>query len=243
MKRATFTILVSIFSFVWLSGQKTDQNMTRPKSAKLPVSGSEKVDFIFSRTFMVGDADSTSITQGRSGSYSIGIGYGIPLGRTVEIKFEPRVTWQKLVFTENTDSTKFFPSSATGSDYIYEKLRMAYVEVPIGFKIKGARNAEDKYKFLFEAGFSFGFNVGSTSKSRFNVDSLNAKLTTKVSNIPDLNELRYGPYIRLGTNWISIYSFYRMTEIYNEEKRFDSPTGERSYPKFPMLEIGFSISI
>ncbi len=252
MKHALFTILISVFSFVCLSGQATDQNMARPKSDKIPVTGSEKVDIIFSRTFMFGNADSASLAQGRSGSYSFGIGYGIPLGRSVEIKFEPRVTWQKLVFTENSsDSTKFFPSTARGSDYVYEKLRMAYVEVPLGFKFKGARNAEDKYKFLFEAGFSFGFNVGGTAKSRFDVDSdgngsLDAKLTTKVNNIPDLNELRYGPYARLGTNWISIYGFYRMTEIYNEDARFPTPTtvsGERAYPKFPKLEIGFSISI
>lgn len=247
MKHALFTALITVFSFVCLSAQTSDQNVARPKSEKIPVAGSEKVDLIFSRTFMFGDANGADIAQGRSGSYSLGIGYGIPLGRAVEIKFEPRVTWQKLVFTEG-DADKYFPSSAFGEDYIYEKLRMGYVEVPIGFKFKGARNAEDKYKFLFEAGFSFGFNVSSTAKARYQVDSIgnnavDARLTTKVNNIPDLNELRYGPFARIGTNWISIYGFYRMTPIFDEEEQFFTPLGNRAYPTFPQLELGVSIRI
>lgn len=248
MKHAFFTTLIIFFTFLTLSGQSTDQNVARPKSDRIPVAGSEKVDLIFSRTFMFANADSADIAQGRSGSTSFGIGYGIPLGRAVEIKFEPRITWQKLVFTETGDSSKFFPTAYAPDNYVFEKLRMAYVEVPVGFKFKGARNAEDKYKFLFEAGFSFGFNVSSTYKSRYEVDldgngSLDAKQTTKVSNVLDLNELRYGPFGRIGTNWISIYGFYRMTEIFDEEKQVTTPTRTRDYPKFPKLELGVSIRI
>ena len=248
MKYALLPILIFLVSSFGLQGQTSDQNVARPKSDNIPVAGSEKVDIIFSRTFMFGDAVGANYSEGRSGSYSLGIGYGIPIGRAFEIKIEPRVTWQKLVFTENGDTTKVFPSTLTGTDYIYEKLRMAYVEVPLGIKVKGARNAEDKYKFLFEAGFSFGFNVSSTAKSRFEVDTdgvggVDSKMTTKVNNIPDLNELRYGPYARIGTNWIAIYGFYRMTEIFDTDSQFNSVNGLINYPTFPQLEIGVSIRI
>ncbi len=248
MKYAFLPILISLFSFMNLHAQTSDQNIAQPRDSDIPVAGSEKVDLIFSRTFMFGDANGTAYSEGRSGSYSLGIAYGIPIGgRVFEIKIEPRVTWQKLVFT-SADSGKVFPSAIYGSNYVYEKLRMSYVEVPLGIKIKGARNAEDKYKFLFEAGFSFGFNVGSTAKTRLEVDSdgsgdLDARQTVKVNNIPDLEELRYGPYARLGTNWISIYGFYRMTDIFDASSQFPSVNGDINYPSFPKLELGLSIRI
>jgi len=242
------TIFLFLFSLQQSYGQSGNENIALPKNDRVPVAGSEKVDLILSRTFLVESPDGVSLNQGRSGTYSIGIGYGIPLGKAVEIKLEPRLTWQKLVFTDKDTTGKYFPSPTAGPDYIFEKMRMSYIEVPLGLKLKLARNIEDKYKFLIEAGFSFGFNVGSTFKSRFEIDTNNngnndGLITSKVTNIPEVAELRYGPFGRIGTNWISLYGFYRMSNIFNEGQLFQTTTGLRAYPQFSNLELGLSIRI
>lgn len=248
MKKAVF-FLFSFLVCVGMNAQSSSDNEAVRVNDRVPVAGSEKTDFIFSRTFMVGTVDGVDFDQARSGSYSLGFGYGIPIGKTVEIKFEPRATWQKIVFREFSDTTKYFPSSATGQDMVYEKLRAFYVEAPIGIKLKLARNAEDKYKLLLEGGFSFGFNAGSTFKTRMKVDADSnpddneSRATFKVNYIDHLNVLRYGPYGRIGTNWISIYGFYRLSDIFDDTQMFTTPTGDVAYPKFPTLELGLSIII
>lgn len=248
MKKAAL-FLLSMFACIALSAQSSSENEALRVNDRVPVAGSEKTDLIFSRTFFVGTVDGVDFDQARSGSYSLGIGYGIPIGKSVEIKFEPRATWQKIVFRQFSDSTKYFPSSSMGAEMIYEKLRAFYVEVPVGVKLKLARNAEDKYKLLLEGGFSFGFNSGSTFKSRFSVDAdddpndMESRATVKVNNFQGFSSLRYGPYGRIGTNWISIYGFYRLSDVFDDSMMFSTPNGDVAFPKFPALELGLSIII
>ena len=248
MKKAAFLFL-SLFVYVAALAQTSNENQALKVNDRVPVAGSEKTDLIFTRTFFAGTVEGVDFDGARSGSYSLGVGYGIPIGNSVEIKLEPRATWQKLVFREFSDTTKYFPSSLTGSEMIYEKLRAFYVEVPVGVKLKLARNAENKYKLLLEGGFSFGFNAGSTFKSRFSVDAdsdpndMESRATVKVNNFEGFNSLRYGPYGRIGTNWISIYGFYRLSDVFDDTMMFNTPSGDVAFPKFPQLELGLSIII
>lgn len=247
MKKAGL-ILFSLFLSMAVVAQSSNDNEAVRLTDRTPVAGSEKTDLIFTRTFFAGSVDGVDFDPARSGSFSLGFSYGIPIGQVVEIKIEPRATWQKLVFREFGDSAKYFPSSAVGDEMVYEKIRAFYVEAPIGIKLKLARNAENKYKFLLEGGFSFGFNAGSTFKTRMNVNAddnpdLESVGTYKVNNVQHLSSLRYGPYGRIGTNWISIYGFYRLTDVFDAGEMFSTPSGDVAYPKFPNLELGLSITI
>lgn len=241
--------LLTFLSILFLSfGQSYAQDNTAMKiNDRLPVSGGEKTDFIFTRSFPVGAApDSVPVVSSRSGIWSIGVSYGIPVGKSMEIKLEPRASWHKLYFRPNNDKT--FPTADTSDGLIFEKHRAFYVEVPVGLKFKLARNADDKYKFHLEAGFSFGFNAGSTFKIRRDADldadgRMESKVTTKIRPIQELSSLRYGPYARIGTNWIAIYGFYRLTEIFDTSKKIGDDNTGVDYPLFPKLELGFSIMI
>lgn len=249
MKRYNLLSLFALLILFSTSVRAQDNSAVKIKD-KLPVTGGEKTDLTFTRSLIIGSVDSVPFDVTRSGTYSLGIGYGIPLGRSVEIKFEPRVTWLKIFYRPVAE--KNFPSQGTDSSLVYEKQRSFYLELPVGLKFKLARNADDRYKILLEGGFSFGLNLGSTAKIRREVDqdlngTFDTRQTLKVHKIPDINALRYGPYVRVGTNWISIYAFYRMTEIFDPEETFgEDPTtglGGRAYPKFPQIEFGFSIMI
>ncbi|MEM0998020.1 MAG: hypothetical protein AAGN35_13095 [Bacteroidota bacterium] len=227
--------------------QNDNSNNAVKINDRLPVSGGEKTDFVFTRSFLAGATpDGAPYATARSGIWAIGFGYGFPIGKVMEIKLEPRAAWHKLVFTASPGKT--FPTADTSTTLVYEKIRSFYIEVPLGLKFKLARNADDKYKLLLEGGFSFGFNAGSTFKTRSEVDqddngSFESRLTTKLRNVQELNSLRYGPYARIGTNWISIYGFYRLTDVFDPNAKIGDDVTGVDYPVFPALEIGFSLML
>ena len=216
---------------------------------RIPVAGNERNDVIFSRTFMLGESpDGVFLSGSRTGSSSIGVSIGIPVGKAFEVKFEPRATWLKLYYDPTMDTSKVFPSAITDEDLVFEKQRAFYLEVPIGFRLKLARNSRDNYKFLLEGGFNFGLNLGASSKSRFNVDLDNdgnndSFSTIKTNGVNNLELLRYGPYGRIGTNWIQIYGFYRLSDIFESDATFNTTGTDMNFPAFPALELGFSISL
>lgn len=198
---------------------------------------------------MVGNVDSAAFEATRSGAYSLGIGYGLPLGKTLLLKIEPRVTWFKTYYNR-TSATKWFPSNDTAATLIYEKQRIAYLEVPVSFKLKLARNNVERYKLLFEAGFVFGARISGTAKTK-HYSSVSAsgallgpKITTKTGGIQDVNNFRYGPFARIGTNWVSLYGFYRMSDVFRGDRQYALPSGgTRAYPSFPRLEVGITFAI
>jgi hypothetical protein len=226
-----------------------DNTAVKVKPEKIPVTGSEKIDFIFTRSVLIGSVEGVSYDVSRSGAYSLGVGYGIPIGKVLEIKLEPRALWHKFYFT-NVQTDKWFPTSDSSARMVYEKQRYSYVEVPIALKFKLARNIVAKYQMLIETGFSFGYQIGSTYKHRradyinANGDPAGAKITTKVNHVHDLNRFRYGPYVRLGTKLVSVYGFYRMSEIFRDGATMKLDDGSsRALPLFPKLEIGLSLTI
>jgi hypothetical protein len=229
--------------------QAPPQNNEAPRvKEKIRVTGGEKTDFIFTRTFMVGQADSlVPFGVSRSGAYTVGVGYGIPIGKVLELKLEPRATWHKIYFKPSPD--KWFPSALNDSSLVYEKQRIFYLEMPIGLKFKLARNAVEKYQVLLEGGFSAGVNFGGALRTRINVDTnsdgiFDGRVTSKLTRVGEWNRFRFGPYARFGLRYVSIYGFYRMTSLYRVGKRFnETSTTTRDYPNFPKLEIGISVTI
>jgi hypothetical protein len=217
---------------------------------KIPVTGSEKMDFVFTRSVLVGGTvQGGSYEVARSGAYSFGISYGIPISKSLELNVEPRVLWHKLVFA-NGAADKWFPSSDSSSTLIYEKQRISYLELPLAFKFKLARNNANRYRVLLEMGFVSARRIGSTFKTRHyqSVDSGGGsqppKITWKTNRIVDLNDWRFGPFMRLGTSWGSLYGFYRMTNIFSKDKYFVNPDGTtRAYPSFSKFELGVTLAL
>jgi hypothetical protein len=256
MRKVSFFFLLFLLLVQGLAFGQVDNAEPAPKDPtplkvdkKIPVTGSEKFDFIFTRSAIIGKTEGVPFNIARSGTYSFGIGYGIPMGKSLEFKFEPRLLWQKMYFVGNPD--KWFPSSDSNATLVFEKQRIAYFEVPVALKFKLARNLLDRYKLLFEVGFVFGRRIGSTYKTRHYtaVDSLtgellNPKITVKTNHISDLAPFRYGPFLRIGTNWLSAYAFYRISDVFLPYRRYNNEDGtSRPYPNFSKLELGITIAI
>ncbi|MCB9233260.1 MAG: outer membrane beta-barrel protein [Bacteroidia bacterium] len=253
-----------ILSFLMLIGagsncfaQTSDDPNNTAKLApkqKIMVSGNEKFDLMVSSTFLIptgiADRDSFPWDASRSGALSLAMSFNFPIGSVVAFKIEPRATWHKLTFRNNVK--KVFPSDT--NLYAIERFRGFYAETPIGFRINLVRNLDEKVKLFAEFGGIIGYNLGGTFKRRVNDDKNRKLWTEKYHQFDDFNPWRYGPYVRLSTNWIGIHAFYRMSDLYRADRVFWDPAGtgkfenngsnySYAYPKISPLEIGIFLML
>jgi hypothetical protein len=223
---------------------QAQENEAQPIENDIRISSGEKFDFIFTRGLLVPGAnlpaDTAPLYTSTSGSYSFGFGFGIPLKKAVAIRLEPRLTWHNLNFQQNANKT--FPTDS-GNVFVYERIRSFYAEMPLGLRFNLARNTEDKVRLFTEVGFSGGLLLSSAAKSRTGTGI--DRVTVKRHDVWGMNRLRYGPYFRFGTNWIAFHAAYRMTPIFDENKRYLEPKSQTAapFPKFPKLELGFSVML
>lgn len=251
---------ILVFSFAGanlLMAQDNPSNEARPIQNDIRISSGEKFDFIFTRGLLVPGGDipaaSSPLIISSSGSYSIGLGFAIPLKKAVAIRFEPRLTWNSLNF-QQTDG-KTFPSDSLGNYFIknfpldtanaiaYERIRSFYAELPLGIRFNLARNEDDKVRLFTEFGFSGGYLISSALKARkgTGID----RVTIKAHDVPGLSRLRYGPYFRFGTNWIALHAFYRLPGVFSDKRYYADPLTKEpvAFPLFPKLELGFVIML
>lgn len=211
-----------------------------------PITAGEKFDLIFQRNVLLanGMPDSVPVDPTRSGSISLGFSYGIPLGKFLAFKFEPRMTWHTLHFSPT--GTKTFPSVGD-SLLVWERQRNTFLETAAGFKLNLVRNAEDKVKLFLEAGAFGGYQLGNWMKVRREADlgsNRTVRVTSKYDPVENTQKLRYGLYGRFGTNWIALVVQYRMSDIFRQQgTTYLFPGTTYTYPKFSKLEIGVTVKL
>jgi hypothetical protein len=210
-----------------------------PDTADMRIRGGERIDFVFTRGLLMrGDLPATyPMEVGRSGSYSLGVALGLPIGRTLAVRFEPRMTWHSVFYSQTID--KIYPTPSNGR-FVFEKERGFYAELPIGFKLNLVRNDRNRVRLYLEVGAQYGQLLGSVYKRRsFDRDSLDGsivnKYTEKFHRISYLNPQRYGLYARMGTKIFAVQFLYRASEIF----KADDET--IVLPDFSNYEIGLSI--
>ncbi|MBP6489088.1 MAG: outer membrane beta-barrel protein, partial [Ilumatobacteraceae bacterium] len=219
-------------------------NEAEPIQNDIRISSGEKFDFIFTRGLLVPGAglpsDTAPLLTSSSGSYSFGFGFSIPLKKAAAIRFEPRLTWNSLNFQQTPEKT--FPTDS-GNVFVYERVRSFYGEMPLGIRFNLARNDEEKVRLFTELGFSAGYLFSSASKARTGTGI--DRVTVKRHDVWGMNRTRLGPYFRFGTNWIAFHASYRMTNVFNDNKRYLDPKSQTAvpFPHFPKLEMGFCVML
>lgn len=232
-------LLLALIAGLWsLSQPVLAQDSTavnqpgRDPEARLRIRGGERIDFVFTRGILLrGDLPAQyPMDPGRSGSYSLGMALGLHFGRGLAMRFEPRLTWHNVFYSQTPEKT--YPTDSNGL-FLFEKERGFYIEMPIGFKFNLARNTKDKVRLYLELGAQGGILAGSMYKRR-SLLADGTKYTEKFHDVPGLNPLRYGFYGRIGTKIFAAHVFYRISEIFLQEG------GGTSLPDFHNLELGFA---
>jgi hypothetical protein len=138
-------------------------------------------------------------------------GVGISTHNLYSNNYIEDVKADSIVFTKIPD----------GISYKKSKLSLAYIDVPIEFRIK----TEKQFRIAF--GFKFGFIVDAHTKykgDRFDVasdgsvDSDGVKVKEKEKDVKQVETWRYGPTFRIGYKWFNATFYYQLSNVFKVDK-------------------------
>lgn len=203
----------------------------------LPVDRMDNVRLVFSRGFILSNVegdDQAPVNGSLSGSLFIGVGFKFNLAKNVlGLRVAPGVNWYKLNYQQEDE--KIFP---TDTVFDMEKHRFTYLELPIGFYLNFSKDEDGDPKLFAEAGGFLGYKVEGVYKRKFNFNGRTAKL--KRSDVPDLEDWRYGLYARLGYKRWAVYYSYLLSNVF---KAFPTENGTNEVSDLtlpPSMEVGIS---
>ena len=118
--------------------------------------------------------------------------------------------------------------------YKKSKVCLAYIDVPLEFRIK----SEKGFRVAF--GFKFGYMINSHIKYKGNrlyedgegsyeTDQVDVKVKSK--DISETETWRYGPTFRIGYKWANLTVYYQLSKVFKVSKG----------PEFYPLSIGFAV--
>ena len=121
-----------------------------------------------------------------------------------------------------------------GISYKKSKVCLAYVDLPLEFRIK-----TDKH-FRIAFGFKVGYLINSHTKYKGNrffededgeviTDQVNVKVKSK--DISQTEDWRYGPTFRIGYKWFNFTVYYQISKVFKVDK------GPQIYP----ISIGIAV--
>jgi hypothetical protein len=138
-------------------------------------------------------------------SFAIGLGFG----------FHDLYS-NNIIQDIRADSIQFIKISDTLS-YKKSKLGMTYVDMPLEFRLK------TKSKFRAAVGFKVGFLVDAKTKYKGDRPE-GGFIIDKQKQVKGLEKWRFGPTVRVGWDWISVYAYFSVTKL------FQGGRGPELYP-------------
>jgi hypothetical protein len=234
-----FFLLLATFAF----SQKAANDSSAVKTDTLETEEVNVVDIIIQRGLMAGTnnvGDLTSL-KNSSGTWFVGLGFKIPvLKNKAGFRLTPGIAWTKLNY-DSVDVAKTFPDLPDGVDYNFQKHRLAYFQVPLGAYMNFSVDPKGRALIFGEAGGFVGYRIGGVL--RYGENSVRDQvIRTKISNIPDMKNLQYGLYGRVGYKNVALNVQYRITDLFEKYKTDveGNDTGILN-PIFPQLEFGLTI--
>lgn len=175
----------------------------------------------------LGAPDSMKI-KGLSSGIGIHSMYDIPLGSdnfsfAVGAGFSWSNYYNNVLFTY--DSTSTIPDPITDADtisYNKNKFVINYVEVPLEFRFRTDEKNGNRFKVAI--GFKGGYVLSNHTKFVGDdyLTGSSEEIKYKQYRIRNMNNLQYGPTLRLGYGKINIQAYYGLATIFEEGK---GPTG------------------
>lgn len=117
--------------------------------------------------------------------------------------------------------------------YKKSKVSLAYIDIPLEFRIK------TKKHFRIAFGFKFGYMINSHTKykgNRFieidgNVGTDEVDVLVKSKDISEVEDWRYGPTFRIGYKWFNVTVYYQISKVFKVDR------GPDLYP----ISIGIAV--
>ena len=113
-----------------------------------------------------------------------------------------------LIDDIKADTINFVP--ITG-EYRRSKVNVVYVYIPMDMKFRF------NHKIKLNIGFNFGWKIDSKQKFVKNdKKGFETKINLKEKNIDHLDKFTYGPTLRFGWNFISVFAYYQINGIFEK---------------------------
>ncbi|MEM9936684.1 MAG: outer membrane beta-barrel protein [Bacteroidota bacterium] len=223
-------MLGQIMPFTWAQEERSDN---------LPVDRPRFFNLIFNRTFQISPTSEESpeapINSLTSGNYFLGASFKTNFNHgSFGFRFQPGIAWQQLTY-EQLDA-KTFPTAPVDSISLdLERHRMTYLEIPIGIFVNITKDEDGDPLFHIEGGAYAGYLLNSAYKTKYQ-NKLGQEVKNVVREVPDLEDLRYGLYGRVGYKWLSLYYSYRLSDLFKEFPSRGSTANP--IPGIPRMEFG-----
>ena len=221
MKRISFIIFLATFLSFYFSGNSQVVNSATKKKISIGVGLS--TDIMMN---MPSGIKARAINHGAN----VFATYNIPFGKSnfsfaIGLGLASHNIYGNFVVNSTSDSTTLLkiPDSI---DYKRSKLTLVYLEVPLEFRLK------TNSKISVGLGFKGGFMIGSSAKyvgngiittSNFTIPTTE-KTRLKYWGIKNLEQLTYGPTLRVGYKWINATAYYMLSTLFTKGR------GPEMYP-------------
>jgi hypothetical protein len=246
MKRCPFLATLLLFCCLPIlsQAQEAEPSQDTPlpaDSLDMDLEEPNAYDLILQRSLMLGDSDELTDIRNSSGNWFLGLGFKLPLIRhRMGFRIQPGIAWTKINY-DSVQVAKTFPDLPEGPDYSFQRHRLTYAQLPIGIYYNFTLDEEKRARVFLEAGGYVGYRLSGVLKYGEN-GVRDQSITTKVTNVPDMKNLQYGLYGRLGYRMIAIYGQYRLSSLFTDFKTdLDGVATSTPNPAFPQFEIGISL--
>ena len=223
----------------------------------LPVDRPRSFQLVFNAGLMLNTAVSNPentlrsyVNTGNSGSFFLGAGFMLHMFKNnLGIRIAPGVSWSRIAYDPGSDSAQYrqYPDGPrvvtldTVDFNLYrEKHNLTYFEVPIGVFWNITKDEDGDSRIFLEAGGYVGYKIGSRYTGKYESTENNRAVKIKYTNIPEIQDVRYGLYFRGGYQWIALYLYYRMSDVYDKQVASGDLKGSY-YPQIPPFELGLTI--
>lgn len=123
----------------------------------------------------------------------------------------------------NADIIVFSPIT---NNYKRSKINLVYLEVPAELRFK----FDNKWKLGI--GFKMGLLIDSKEKYIGDIAATGPRVYEKHKRINSLEKYTYGPTLRIGYKWVSVFGYYQIGRTFKQS----------AGPEFKPLSIGLTIS-
>ncbi len=122
----------------------------------------------------------------------------------------------------NADTIDFKPIT---NNYKRSKLNVTYIDIPGELRLKFKNN------WKLGIGFKMGILIDSKEKYIGDISLTGPRIYEKTKRINSLEKYSFGPTLRVGYKWVSLYGYYQIG------RTFESTRG----PEFSPVSVGLTI--
>lgn len=200
MKKLTIVILLAL-SANWLSAQSLSQTTIK----RFSFGGDIFTDIWMNHPE---GADVRGFNQGANffGMYNFPIGesnFSFAIGAGMGFH---NLYSKSIIEDIKADTIKFMRLPDTVS-MKRTKLGLSYIDLPLEFRFKTAS------KFRAAIGIKVGYLVDAKVKYKYAKADIE-----KAKQVSNVEKFRFGPTLRIGYSWFSLYAYYSVTKIFRKNK-------------------------